>query len=138
MSRYEKDWQKIVRMIICGYPARHARLNELKCQKITPGYSKTGARGKTQRKTESIALRQLPPAEQKKHDAVERALEITETMPDGKLRCKFVRLYYFREKRLTLLKISAILYVSERTLLRWNSDFKYTVKKELEAMGFIL
>ena len=64
MSKPREPWWGYVKNVIRKYPEYKKQLRALKSQQITPGYSKTGGRGKTQRKTEAIALRELPPRDQ--------------------------------------------------------------------------
>lgn len=139
MSNQKNEWIGYVKRIVKGYPARHAELMELKNQKLTPGYSKSGGSGKTHRKTEAVALRTLPGKEQQKHDAVERSLIKTAQLQDGELRCRFVELYYFHshQQKIRIDNTARKLHISERTALRWNKDFLYLVKKNMEKLDIL-
>lgn len=126
MSKPREPWWGYVKNVIRKYPAYKAELHQLRSQKITPGYSKDGGRGKTQRKTEAIALRELPPREQERYEAVEKALRKTKHMPDGDLRCRLIELTYFK-KTLNMQGAAMALHVSYSTVKRWHVDFVYLV-----------
>ena len=122
MSKPREPWWGYVKNVIRRYPEYKKQLRVLKSQQITPGYSKTGGGGKTQRKTEVIAIRQLPPREQERFDAVEKALRKTRNMPDGELRCRLIELTYFRKTH-NMQGAAMILHVSYGTVKIWHVQF---------------
>lgn len=130
MSKPREPWWGYVKNVIRKYPAYQQELKRLKNQKITPGYSKDGGRGKTQRKTEAIALRELPPRDQERYEAVDRALRKTKHMPDGDLRYRFVDMVYFKQNK-NIQGAAMALHVDYRTILRWNRAFVYLVAEFL-------
>lgn len=138
MSKPREPWWPYVKNVIRKYPAYKAELKLLKNQKITPGYSKTSGRGKTQRKTEAIALRQLPPGDQVRFEAVERAIIITKAMPDGKWRYKLIEQYYFQKHVARLSDIAFSCNISEATAWRWHADFVRLVAEQLERRGALI
>lgn len=133
MSKPREPWWGYVKNVIRKYPQYKAELRQLRSQQITPGYSKTGGGGKTQRKTEAIAIRQLPPRDQERFDAVEKAIRKTKRMPDGELRCRFVDMYYFKQNK-TMEGVAMVLHADCRTILRWNRAFVYLVADYLNLI----
>ena len=130
MSKPREPWWGYVKNVIRRYPAYQQELKRLKSQKITPGYSKTGGRGRTQRKTEAIALRELPPRDQERYEAVEKALRKTKRLPDGELRCRFLDMVYFKQSK-TMQGAAMVLHADYTTVLRWNRAFVYLVADNL-------
>lgn len=124
--------------VIRKYPAYKAELRSLKSQQITPGYSKTGGRGKTQRKTEVIALRELKPGDQARFEAVDKAIRITKSLPDGEWRYKLIEQYYFRKNIGRLSDIAFSCNISQTTAWRWHQDFVRLVAEELERYGALI
>lgn len=126
MSKPREPWWGYVKNVIRRYPEYKKQLKVLKSQQITPGYSKTGGGGKTQRKTEAIAIRQLPPRDQERFDAVEKALRKTRRMPDGELHCRLIEMTYFKKTH-NMQGAAHVLHVDYCTALRWNRSFVYLV-----------
>ena len=133
MSKPREPWWGYVKNVIRKYPAYQQELKRLKNQKITPGYSKDGGRGKTQRKTEAIALRELPPRDQERYEAVDRALRKTRRLPDGKERCRLIELTYF-QKRLNMQGAAMALHVSYGTVKIWHVQFVRLVAEYLNLL----
>ena len=131
MSKPREPWWGYVKNVIRKYPAYKKELRSLRSQKITPGYSKAGSRGSTQRKTETIALRELPPRDQERYEAVDRALRKTRHLPDGDLRCRMIELTYF-QKRLNMQGAAMVLHVSYGTAKIWHVQFVRLVAEYLE------
>ena len=131
MSKPREPWWGYVKNVIRKYPAYKAELHQLRSQKITPGYSKDGGRGKTQRKTEAIALRELPPREQERYEAVEKALARTKRMQNGDLRCRLIEMTYFKKTH-NMQGAAMALHADYSTILRWNRAFVYLVADYLK------
>lgn len=131
MSKPREPWWGYVKNVIRKYPAYKKDLRELRSQKITPGYSKAGGRGTTQRKTEAVALRELPPRDQERYEAVDKALRRTRHMPDGELRCRLIEMTYFKKSH-NMQGAAMALHADYCTVLRWNRSFVYLVA---EYMG---
>lgn len=138
MSKPRDPWWGYVKNVIRKYPAYKAELHQLRSQKITPGYSKDGGRGKTQRKTEAIALRELPRGDQARYEAVDKAISITKAMPDGKWRYQLIDQYYFRKHIARLSDIAFSCNISEATAWRWHADFVRLVAEQLERRGALM
>lgn len=133
MSKPREPWWGYVKNVIRKYPAYKAALLQLKNQKITPGFSKAAGRGKTQRKTEAVALRELPPRDQQRYEAVDRALRKTRRLPDGDLRCRMIELTYF-QKRLNMQGAANALHVSYGTVKIWHVQFVRLVADYLDLL----
>ena len=130
MSKPREPWWGYAKNVIWRYPAYKKEFRRIKSQQITPGYSKTGGRGKTQRKTEAIALRELPPRDQERYDAVEKALQRTRHLPNGELRCRFVDMVYFKRSH-NMQGAAMALHADYATVLRWNRAFVWLVAENL-------
>ena len=131
MSHPREPWWGYVKNVIRKYPYYQAELKRIKSSKVTPTYSKGGGVGKSCRKTELTALRSLPPRDQERFEAVEKALQKTKRMPDAELRMKFLEMTYFSRNRITVQGAAMRLYVSYSTAIRWNKDFAYMVAYNL-------
>ena len=132
MSKPRYLWWQSAKRAVQNYPAWKAELAELHSQSVTAGEGGTPSGGEVSRKTENIALRQLPRAKQREYDAVIRAIEITSLLPDGDRRVDMIRQMYWHGKKLD---ISAVIYrigVAEATGKRWHGAFIYLVGECLE------
>lgn len=105
------------------YPERMKRLADLRSQIITANISGVPGGGSAARTTEDVALRQLPPAEQKDYEAVSLALAEMRKREYGKEFMKLVRMRYWQKPNYKLATIALRLHYSEATMKRWNSEF---------------
>lgn len=132
MSR-GKTWQAEARRVIQAYPRLHEELRDLQRMSVTPRLSgMPSGGGEAGRAVEDAALRQLPPEEQKAHDAVEHALRMTELFRTASKRRRLVELVYWRRTH-TVYGAGVEIGVSEETAKRWNSDFLLCVAGYLRA-----
>lgn len=140
-------WMETVRRAIINYPTLKAKKDELQSMATTPAVKTvtgpdgkpatvypTGGGGGNSRKTETVALRELPPMEEKALNAVRNALEATSLLPDGKHRLALIRAYWWKIDHRSLDRAAVYVNVSERTARRWNNAFVWTVAME---MGFV-
>ena len=141
-------WMETVRRAIINYPTLKAKKDELQSMATTPAVkSVTGPDGKTvtiyptggggggnSRKTETYALRELPPMEERALNAVSNALEAVSLLPDGKHRTALIRAYWWKNEHRNMDQAAAYVNVSARTAHRWNNAFVWTVAME---MGFV-
>ena len=111
------------------YPERMQRLADLRSQKITASISGMPGGGGASRTTEDVALRQLPPAQQKDCEAVSLALAEMIKRSYGKEFIKMVQMRYWQKPTPTLEMIGSWLHYSESTMRRWNKDFIRLVLK---------
>ena len=73
MSKPRELWWGYVKNVIRAYPALAREAAELHGSRITPNYNATGGGCGPSRTTETNAMRQLPPKQQQRLEAVERA-----------------------------------------------------------------
>ena len=111
------------------YPERMRRLEELRTQNITANISGMPGGGGVSRSTENIALRQLPPSQQKDCEAVELALAEMRKKAYGKDALDLIRMRYWQKPKCNLSTIAMRLHYSEVTMKRWNSEFIRMVLK---------
>ena len=111
------------------YPERIRRLEELRTQNITANISGMPGGGGVSRSTENVALRQLPPSQQKDCEAVELALAEMRKKAYGKDALDLIRMRYWQKPKCNLSTIAMRLHYSEVTMKRWNSEFIRMVLK---------
>lgn len=121
MSKPRYNWWSFALAIIRDYPARRAALKELQEQKITADLSAMPKGGSSGRTVERLAMRQLPPQEQREHDAVHKALLRTKRLSEGTLRADTVKLTLW--KGYSIPAAALALHISERTARRYRWQF---------------
>ena len=123
ISKPRFDWWSQVIWSVRNYPNRKKEYEQLHSQSVTAGGG--GAMGSegVNRRTENIALRQLPPAKQNEYDAVTKALEITKMKPDGDKRIDLIRRMYWEGKKLRVTDVIMHVGIAEATGWRWHSEF---------------
>lgn len=129
MSSPRYRWWGFVRRMIRDYKGLKAEYEDLHDQSIsadTSGMPKGGGNGRT---VENLALRQLSPDDQKVYDAVNRAVEITQLLPDGDLKVAMIRFVYWGQGQRRVEDVPLVLPVSRRTAIRWHGDFVRLVGK---------
>lgn len=136
MSKPSKQWWSYVKNIVRDYPYYKAELDRIKACSITPNYNTTGGGSSTSRKTETIALRELPEKEQKKYESVKEALQQTSRKTNGKWRCRMIELVYFRKSH-TLQGAALECHISYATARLWHREFIYLVAKRMELKGIL-
>ena len=93
MSKPRYNWWPFVLNMIRDYPVREAQYRELHRQKLTAEVTgMPGGGNLASRTTEGIAMRQLPPQEQREYDAVSKALSRVKRTKDAKLRMDVIRM----------------------------------------------
>lgn len=78
---------------------------------------------------ESLAMRQLTRDDQYVYDAVSRAVEITNLLPDGELKLALIRYVYWNKQQHPVKDAALHLYISRRTAERWHAEFVRLVGK---------
>ena len=91
MSKSRYRWWGFVRNMIRDYPVLKEAWNDLHSQSMTANYSGMPKGGGAGRMVESVALRQLPPDDQKDYDAVTEAIELIKLRADGEDRIALIR-----------------------------------------------
>ena len=99
---------------------------------VTPSLSGMPMGGGERRSTEDAALRQLPPEDQRRLDAVAQALAISEHLTSGLSRVKLIELVYFRRSH-TVEGAALQIPCSVQTAKIWNSDFLLLVWSRLRG-----
>lgn len=115
-------WRRIARQAAYDYPGLRSQLRDLQSMSVTPSLSGMPMGGGEHRSTEDAALRQLPPEEQRRLDAVAQAVEISEHLTSGLARRKLIDLVYFRRSH-TVEGAAMQIPCDVRTAKTWNSDF---------------
>ena len=119
-TRYR--WWGYIKAVCRAYPAHKKELEALRRQAITPRYDAGPRSSGTNRTTEAVAMRTLPPADQRELDAVEAAISETKGKPNGDLRVKLATLVFFQQS-CTLYGAADKCHVSYATARRWHADF---------------
>lgn len=122
MSKERFNWWPFALNMIRDYPARVQELKDLRQQNVTADISGMPRGGGASRTTEGIALRQLPPQEQREYEAVHNALRRTETMANAKWRRDVVKLTIW--KGYTIRGVAAMIDgLSDATVERYRRHF---------------
>lgn len=108
--------------MIRDYPKRKERYEYMHAPVVTAKYGEHISGAGATRATETVALRQLPPIEQREYEAVRRAVLETERAPGGDLRMKLIKLVYW-DKTHRLYGAAIECRIEEATSKRWNGDF---------------
>lgn len=129
MSKPKYMWWSFVKAMIRAYPALERDWVDLHATSITANYSAMPKGGDAGRTVETVALRQMPPDDQRMYDAVSKAIEITRLLPDGQRRMDMIALVYWGKRPMPLKSAAVHLYISERTAKRWHGSFVRCVAK---------
>lgn len=127
MSKPRYRWWGFARKMIRDYPGLKDALNDLHSQSITANTSGMPSGGGEGRTVETIALRTLPPDDQKVYDAVTRAIQITALRASGEERIAMIRYLYWGKKTRKIEDAAVRCHVSVPTAKRWHGDFVRTV-----------
>lgn len=127
MSSPRYKWWSYVQSMIRLYPSRLEQLRDMQTAAVTAKYSAEPRSGGASRTTERLALASLGGID-REVEAVRKAIEETEKLPDGKTRLKLIRLYYWRGVR-RIDAAASRCHVSEATAKRWNGTFIRTVAR---------
>lgn len=129
MSSPRYRWWGFARRMIRDYHSLKVQYEDLHSQSITAGSSGMPGGGGNGRAVENIALKQLPADDQKAYDAVSKAVEITQLLPNGELKLDLIRHVYWRRNRYSVKDAAFKLYISRRTAERWHAEFVRLVGK---------
>lgn len=131
MSRRSSTWRQAARQAAYDYPGLRAQLRDLQSMSVTPSLSGMPMGGGKHRSTEDAALRQLPPEDQRKFDAVDQALEVCKRLTSGPFRIKLIELVYFAKSH-NLQGAALQIPCSVQTAWTWNNDFLLLVWSKLK------
>lgn len=129
MSKPRYRWWGFAKNMIRDYPALAAKAADLHSPSVTarlsgmPGHTGQG------RTVEALALRQLPPDDQRAYDAVTKAIRTTERLPNGADRIRLIRFAYWEIPTMRLEFAAVRCCVSVPTAKRWHGDFVRLVGK---------
>lgn len=123
MSKPRYRWWGFARRMIRDYPGLSNAWDDIHSQSLTAAVSGMPKGGGDGRTVEDIALRQLPPDDQKAYDAVTKAIEITSRRADGIERLDLIEMMYWSEKNITAKAAACHLNISEPTAKLWHGDF---------------
>lgn len=129
MSKPRERWWGYARNMIRDYPELKSALDALHSQSLVSNQAGVPCGGGTGRKVENIALRELPIDEQREHDAVAKAIEVTLILPDGKRHMDLIKLMYWSNRNIRLQDAAVRLSISEQTAKYWHGDFVRLVGK---------
>lgn len=131
MGTKHKDWWSYTKSIIRDYPALKRRLESIGSTSVVPVYGASGGRSsEISRPVERAVVDRLTDKEQRRYDAVAKAIAETETMKMGRHRMDLIQRVYW-DRSHTLYGAAMCVPVSERTAKRWNAEFVRSVEKFL-------
>lgn len=132
VARRSNGWRHAARNAAYEFPRLRAELRDMQTQSITPRLSGMPGGAGEHRSTEDAALRQLPAAEQRRHDAVAQAVQICGQLTSGPSRVKLIDLVYFRRSH-TVEGAALQIPISSRQAWGWNNDFLLLVWARLRG-----
>lgn len=122
MGKTRYKWWGFVKSIIRAYPQHKDNLKALREQSITVTYNAIGHGTEAHRAIEDVALRELPQAEMKEYNAVEKAIQATLQYKDGNERLQLIDMVFFKKTH-TLQGAAMACNVSYTTAARWHNKF---------------
>lgn len=126
-------WRQEARRVIREYPELVRRARALHEAGMTPSYSGMPGGGAATRTTELVAMRQLSPPDQRKLDAVQKAIGTTARYSNGDLRLRVIDLLYWRRTH-TMEGAACSVHVSVRTAQAWHGAFVELVDAYLRVL----
>lgn len=97
MSNPRYIWWSYAKSIVKSYPALRKEYDALHLQNISFDPERIPGGNSLSRRTENIALRQLPPAKQANYDAVTKAIEQTQILPNGDARLQVIDMVFWKQ-----------------------------------------
>ena len=123
MSKPRYRWWIYVKNTIRAYPTHKQNLEEMHRMPVTSSASgMPGSPGGVNRRTEDIALRQLPPQDQREYDAVQKAVNATKAMQTGQERLQIISLVFWKKSH-TLDGAAMKVNVSASTAAAYHWEF---------------
>lgn len=117
-------WRQEARSAVRRFPSLWQKEKDLHAGKVTPNYTGMPSAQTASRTTELIALKQLPPYEQKQLEAVRGALEALENQYPAtvQIRKDLIKLLYWRRSH-TLEGAAYVLHIAEPTARQYDRQF---------------
>lgn len=128
MSKPRYDWWPYVKGMIRRYPALQAEYALKHEPRITTVIANGHGSG-VPKPTEATALRELTQTKQREYEAVTKALNAANQLPDGEERLRMVDLIFWRQSH-TLEGVALDLHYSWRTVAQWHREFIRDVAKQ--------
>ena len=122
MAKKQNNWREETKRIIRAYPALLREEAELHDSRITPSLSGMPGAGGVSRKTENIAMKELPPGSQRELDAVRKAISTTDRYRNSRDRLKVIDLVYWKQTH-DLHGAAMRCHYSYESVQEWNAAF---------------
>lgn len=116
------NWREKAKKIIETYPALLREEAEIRNCRITPTLSGMPSGGGRSRSTETTALRELRPEQQRRLDSVRNAIATTNRYRNGRDRLKIIDLVYWKRTH-TLQGAALHCNYCYDTVQEWNAAF---------------
>lgn len=116
-------WRMRTKEIIRRYPELCRAENELHMARLTAPFEEMRSGNEASRTTEALALRELPPEDQRELDAIRNAIATTMRYRNGTERIKLVELVFWRPRPYPLRPAAERIHVSYHTAQVWHADF---------------
>lgn len=126
MSKPRFNWWPFALNMIRDYPIRREDYRALHEQSTAVDMSGMPRGGSSSRTVENIAVRQLPPQEQREYDAVRKAIEYTRTLPDADIRIRIISMTLWKNTH-SIPGAAMVTNISERTAQRYRWQFTLLV-----------
>ena len=116
-------WRMRTKAIIRRYPELCRAEAELRTVRLTAPFEEMRSGSEPSRTTEQLALRELPPSDQRELDAIRNAIATTMRYRNGTERLKLVDLVFWRARPYDLRPAADRIHVSYQTAKIWHNDF---------------
>jgi hypothetical protein len=97
MSKPRYRWWGYVKSVIRAYPSLVKELAALRQQTTTASYALVSGHSGTKRPVEQVAMKLLPPQNQRELEAVKASVQETSRLPDGEERVRLISLVFWRQ-----------------------------------------
>lgn len=133
MGKPRYHWWGYVKWVIRDYPAKYKELRNMRYQSITPNYNGMPGGSEPQRGSENIALSTFTGQKLREFEAVEKAIDITKTHPDGLERINLIQRVFWEQTH-TLQGAAMAGHISYETAVNWHREF---IKLTAAKLGFL-
>lgn len=133
MSRTRYGWWGYVKDMIRRYPELCRELEDLHTMPVTAQIKAVGGSSGAGRRSEIVAIRELPYTRQREYAAVRRAIEVTKKYNIGAEIINLIDLVFWRQTH-TLHGAAIKCNIAYITAARWHGDFIRLVAKNYGLM----
>lgn len=130
MSKPRYRWWGYVKSVIRAYPSLVKELAALRQQTTTASYALVSGHSGTKRPVEQVAMKLLPPQNQRELEAVKASVQETSRLPDGEERVRLISLVFWRQSH-TLQGAALELHMSYESAKRKQRAFIELVGEHL-------